>query len=288
MHDFLDKFYELSKRHRVFYPFFVLVKLVLYLIPLVRHEGLFGAVEWLFKRLKFALKYRHLLNDPSLPEQPIAEFRSRHGFRLTRWIEYVIYDEIFLEGVYEFPLLKESVRQQKEGVVIDWGTHHGLFINFAQSLNPQLEVFGAELSPRTFERAQSRFTDNKKVSLLNAGIAGRTRDVSINLIPISSSQSLYGTQSGETVSVKVITPADFVAHFQLATRKVALLKMDIEGAEKEVFENFDCIKDLLQRTELFVVEIHSPEDVALISGRMESAGFALRNQRDTNYFYSRR
>lgn len=287
MFELLDRFYEFSKRHPYLYPIFVLVKFFFYLPPLICHEGLRGATLWLFYRFKFAFQNRKLLADPSLPDQPMEVFHSRLGFKLLCWIEYVIYDEIFLERVYEFSSLREFMKQLQGGVVIDFGVHHGLFIDFARTLNPGLDFFGAELSPKNYASAKARFEGNEHVTLLNLGIGGNARDASIKLVSVSSKQSIYSREGGESVEVKIITPADFVALNKLERREIALLKMDIEGAETEIFENFESIKTVLESTRIFIVEIHDKANFEAISDRLESVGFVFQGRRGINFLFKR-
>jgi len=287
MFELLDRFYEFSKRHPFFYPIFVSVKFFFYLPPLIGHEGLRGATKWLFYRFKFAFRNRKLLADSRLPDQPMEVFYSRHGFKLSCWIEYVIYDEIFLERVYGFASLRKFMKNLRGGVVVDFGVHHGLFIDFARTLNPGLDFFGAELSPKNHASAKARFEGNAHVTLLNVGIGGKAREMSVRLVPVSSKQSIYSREGDESVDVKIITPADFVALNKLERREIALLKMDIEGAETEVFENFESIKSVLESTSLFIFELHDKTNVSAISDRLGTLGFVLQERRGINFLYHR-
>lgn len=287
MFERLDRFYEFTKRHPMLYPIFVLVKFFLYLPPLIGHEGFGGAAHWLFYRFKFAFHNRKLLAAAGISEQPIEIFRSRHGFKLFCWIEYVIYDEIFLERVYEFSSLRKFISGLRSGVVLDFGVHHGLFIDFIQTWNPSLDFYGAELSPHNYESAAARFAGNARVTLLNLGIGGTARDVVIKLVPVSSKQSIYSSEGGEPVAVRIITAADFVALNQLTGREIALLKMDIEGAETEVFENFQSIAGILAVTRCFLIEIHDGANVPAITNRLAVAGFVFQERRGINFLFQR-
>lgn len=283
----LDRFYEIAQRYPVLYPAFLAFKLAAYIFPLIKHEGLGGAAKWLYFRFIFVTRNWRLLTDPKLPDQSINVFASRHGFTLSCWIEYVVYDEIFLEGIYGFAPLRSALQTQPDGIVLDFGVHHGMFVNYVQSLNPTIKVFGAELNPKSYARAKARFEGMDNVILSNVGIGGVARSVSIQLAAISPSQSIYSSGGLETADVKVITPTAFVASQHIESREILLMKMDIEGTETEVFENFNSIKDVLKSTRLFVVEIHNSVDVRMIANCLLSVGLILHGRKQTTFLYVR-
>lgn len=287
MHAFLAKIYGWSKRHPWLYPLYLTLRIPVIFPTLVRNEGLTGAIRWLYFRFKFVWQNRKIYDQPDFFNQPVNVFHSRFGFTLSHLMEYVIYDEIFLDRCYDFVSLRELLRQQQGLPVVDWGTHHGMFINFVQSLGHQGEYWGAELNPDTFAKACKRFVGQKNVTLLNFGIAGYARDITICQTAVSTMQSIYSQAGDKPVKASLITPAEFAARTNLAGREIALLKIDIEGAEKEIFERFDCIKDLLISTRMVVIEIHDSADVPLIHRCLESVGFHRRDQNGINYFYAR-
>ena len=92
---------------------------------------------------------------------------------------------------------------------------------------------------------------------------------------------------GEPVAVRIITAADFVALNQLTGREIALLKMDIEGAETEVFENFQSIAGILAVTRCFLIEIHDGANVPAITNRLAVAGFVFQERRGINFLFQR-
>ncbi|MEO7298754.1 MAG: FkbM family methyltransferase, partial [Verrucomicrobiota bacterium] len=242
---------------------------------------------WIYYRFKFVFQNRKLLNLSNIFDQPIQVFHSRHGFNLSHLIEYVIYDEIFVDRCYEFASFRETVQHNPEGLVLDFGVHHGMFMSYLQSLQHRGKIFGAELNPPTYAKACKRLAAQKNVTLLNVGIGGYARNVSIGQTAISTQQSIYSEESEKSIQVPVITPADFVAKNNLIGKKITVLKMDIEGAEKEIFERFESIQDILANTRLFIIEIHDPADVPVITNRLESVGLRFRENRSINFFFSR-
>ena len=80
---------------------------------------------------------------------------------------------------------------------------------------------------------------------------------------VSTNQSL--NHSGD-VEVEVTTPDDCLRQWNILGREIDLLKMDIEGAEVEVFENPACVAQTLAATKAIVMEIHSPAGEKLVTG----------------------
>jgi len=85
----------------------------------------------------------------------------------------------------------------------------------------------------------------------------------------------------------VTTPDECLRQWNILGREIDLLKMDIEGAEEEVFENMPSISQTLASTKAVVMEIHSEPAAGLITGRLSSLGFRLEEKRAANYFFMR-
>ena len=65
------------------------------------------------------------------------------------------------------------------------------------------------------------------------------------------------------------------------------MKMDIEGAEREVFENPESIEPVLARTRAVVMEIHTEDDARDITEKLVRLGFSLDERRGINFLYLR-
>ncbi len=286
MRELLSKLHYKSRTQAWVYPIYLMVRLPSTFFALVQNEGFSGALGWLSRRAKFARANKDSINESDIFQKPIEPFESRHGFTLSCYIEYIIYDELFLERVYAFKNLENTLRSSKDITVLDFGTHHGMFINYVQSLQPSAKVFGAELNPKTFAQLSKRFIGARGVTLLNAGIGGHAREVKLSLTPISTQQSIY-SEGEKSVSSQIITPVDFINRYGLDKQRITLLKMDIEGAEDEVFDNLACIKSLLERTDSIVIEIHDEKRVPFLTDTLKGLGFDFIEKRVINFFYAK-
>jgi FkbM family methyltransferase len=267
----LQRLYLASRQHPWLYPVYLGLRLPLIVPALVAAEGFAGAVKWLGCRVGW------------LRGKAVA-FHSRHGFTLTRPMDFVVYDEIFIEGCYRFKNLPGLLLGKPSPRVVDFGTHHGLFINYIQTLNPRAEVYGAEMNPVSASHAASRFLRQPAVTIRQVAIGGSARKERIALAPVSTTQSF---NAAGDIEVDVSTPDDCLRQWGILGREIDLLKMDIEGAEKEVFENLPSISKTLASTKAIVMEIHDEAGVRLITARLSSLGFRLDEERAGNFFFTR-
>jgi FkbM family methyltransferase len=267
------------------YPLYFLLQFPFLLPQLIRNEGWGGAARWSQLRLQM-LFGRFLDRRPGYYEQPMRPFQSRLGFPLVRRAEMLVYEEIFLERCYAFTGFAELVKQRPH-TLLDFGTHHGLFSDFMLMLNPQCRVFGAEMGPTAFAVARERLQSRPNVTLHHVAIGGSARRVKVGVGVVSVEQSIYAQQQTDGFEVDVITPLEFLRRCELAPAAVTLMKMDIEGAEREVFQQPDGIAPLLRELEAFVIEIHSPADAPMIQEVCTAQGLRLAQQRGINYFFRR-
>lgn len=267
------------------YPLYFLFQFPFLLPQLISNEGIGGAIRW--SRLRFQmLLLRFVDRRPGFYELPISEFRSRLGFSLNRRAQLLVYEEIFLDHCYAFAGFPDLIASQPQ-CILDFGTHHGLFIDYVRTLNQEAEVYGAEMGPEAFAVAQGRFSHRSTVHLRNVAIGGTPRRVRVGAGVVSVEQSIYTEQKDAGFEVEVVTPLDFVQQCNLSIERISIVKMDIEGAEREVFEQMNSVRPLLEKIKGFVVEIHSPSDVQLISNQCAECGLKLIENRGINYFFRR-
>lgn len=268
------------------YPLFFLLKFPFWLPRLIANEGFGGAIRWSLVRFH-TLFARVWDRSAGFYEQPIKEFKSKLGFSLIRRAELLVYDEIFLDRCYDFTGFPELLKQRPLHV-LDFGMHHGLFMDYVLTLNRDAEIYGAEMSPDSFAVTRERFAGQKKIHLRQVAIGGTPRRLKVGSGTVSVEQSIYMEQKDGLFDVEVVTPLAFLHHWELPAKRVTLLKMDIEGAEREVFENPASIKPILQATQAFVIEIHSEADVELITRMCTDSGLGLVERRGINFFFRRK
>lgn len=217
------------------YPLYFLVHFPFLLPRLMATEGVGGALRWSFLRFQMLL-LRFLDRSPDYYEKPVREFRSRLGFSLFHRAEFLIYEEIFLERCYDFGGFADLINKNAP-TVLDFGTHHGLFIDFVRTLNPACKVHGAEMSPRAFAVAAKRHARNPHVHINNLAIGGSSRSVRVGAGVVSVEQSLYVDQNENGFEIAVVTPVEFLERSRLSPEQIEIIKWTSKARNGRCFRS---------------------------------------------------
>jgi FkbM family methyltransferase len=166
--------------------------------------------------------------------------------------------------------------------VLDLGANAGGFPLLLLSLGYKLEnLVCVELNPRTALRLRYNLQGNLPHSacwqVRDAAVVGTSRQLKVHLGRGSAGDSIYGTGTspdGLDSEVEGITLDDCIAQ-SFDTRPIDLCKMDIEGAEYEVFESNS--HDRIHQCRCLLIEIHktTAERRDGLFARLERLGFNL-------------
>jgi FkbM family methyltransferase len=157
-------------------------------------------------------------------------FPNPLGLKFTRpdGIEYLIMHE-FSQGGYDGLGLNESSR------VVDIGAHVGV-ISMLLAKAYGCRVIAYEPAPGNYSRLLSNIRKNKLSKLilpLNAAVTRDGRDVFIDGDMSRNSGSMMIYHAGQGTRVASVTLADIICN-----HTVDLLKIDCEGAEHEILDDF--------------------------------------------------
>lgn len=175
--------------------------------------------------------------------------------------------------------------------VLDCGSNIGLFS--AWILNhlrvKKIVSIEADLDNYIF---QKYFIDKMKyttkVELVNKAIWSDSESI-LNI----SSDFRDGQQWAKSVVPTYETNANSVESISLnqvfdslLDQEIHILKIDIEGAEKEVFENEESFDRLLRNTKIIAIEIHEEvESTSMILSILANYGFDLEKVGETTFGY---
>ncbi len=141
--------------------------------------------------------------------------------------------EIFL--LREYALIEPELKRAKT-VVLDIGAHKGFFALYVRALNAEVPVLCYEPEEANYAALKKHLEVNKVqgVTSKNAAVAKEEGTLLLNVSEDSHNHSIV-VAPGTTVQKKVsaTTLEKIVSKFE----KVDVLKMDIEGAEFQIFEN---------------------------------------------------
>lgn len=226
--------------------------------------------------------------------QGLALLRFRDGFNVvcrggTRDWD-VVYELMFADS---YRMAFEHLRATSgPATVVDLGGNIGLFSLIAAAQQPQLMVHAFEPGPpnyRLFEinrLANSRFTD--RIVLHREAVGGQARTTNWFFDEANpGGSSLFGTGQGASFEVKISAFRDVIA----ATEgPIALVKIDIEGAEFEILQQTPA--ETWARIPAIALELHDDPERKISQpqflDRMRALGYDVREEKVCSYFLVRR
>jgi FkbM family methyltransferase len=154
-----------------------------------------------------------------------------------------IYDQIVLR-----PYLP---RDRNYRTIIDCGANIGLTVRYWKAAYPDATVIAVEPDPANFDLLRANTAGLANVHCIRAGVwpvSGRLRIEREEL----GSSSFRTHEAQEVGDTDAVTIPDLLARFGID--RLSLLKVDIEGAEKELFAGPHL--QWLERVDAIAIELH--------------------------------
>lgn len=182
-----------------------------------------------------------------------------------------VVDEILYRREYQFKSAHDSP------LVIDAGANFGLATYYVKRMHLAKRVICFEPSPICFQRLTANVAANRyeQVELHHAALGRETGEAQFHFSaesPLAGALAPRHSREGmSTATVPVRRLSDFL------TEPVALLKLDIEGAEADVLEEAADRLDMVEHLfcEVHPVEGQSPSLLARVLAVLERAGFCV-------------
>jgi FkbM family methyltransferase len=164
-------------------------------------------------------------------------------------------------GASDFPTF-ESVLQQRcydinygfsPEIIFDCGANIGLTTIFYANRFPNAKIIAVEPEPANFELLKKNTASYPNVRLYQAGLWNKTTSLKVE----NKGYGAWGfmvseTPDGTPGAIQAVTISDLMRQQQC--EKIDILKIDIEGSEKELFENnYDA---WLPKVKTLVIELH--------------------------------
>jgi FkbM family methyltransferase len=226
-----------------------------------------------FSYCKYALKYAvswKLLHIP-------LRFEQIHGFKLKIFhysILLSLFEDMFLNDEYYVTL-------RRHPTIVDLGSEVGLSVTYFATTYPNSQILAFEPDPASFALLRHNINANrmKNVTAFNYALSDK-----VGILPFyvdskvegSLTMSLYPTRQQRKITVKVKRLSSFL------TRRIDLLKMDIEGAELSVLT--DLVKSRkISLISHMIIEYHHHIDpytnnLSVLLGLLERTGFGYQIQ----------
>ncbi|HMJ05896.1 MAG TPA: FkbM family methyltransferase [Chthoniobacterales bacterium] len=206
---------------------------------------------------------------------PSWQLRSGIIIRVLNYNDWMIYNDIFVDGEYD-PPIEELLASAPGGArVLDLGGNVGFFTLrvadvFLRQGRSDFEVIMVEGSPSTFAELNQRLAANekllqKRVRSVN-GLAGERTGAAVIAEAPSHGENSIVTPARGGQRVPFVDLEELVGSWD----RIDLLKCDIEGAEELFLGNYP---GLLRKSERAVFEFHHDLcDIPLCRRRLAEAG----------------
>jgi FkbM family methyltransferase len=187
--------------------------------------------------------------------------------------DIAIFEQIFLENEYDF----EFPAKFSPRLIIDGGANIGLAAVYFARRYPQARIVSIEPERSNFEMLQRNASGYSQIKPIRAAIWSTSESLRIKN-PNADKWIFQIDRSGgsDHVDVPGVT-IDQIAR-EYGAGEVDLLKLDIEGAEKEVFSSH-C-DEWIERTQVMIVELHD----WIVPG-CGKAFFSATSKHPFNYFH---
>ncbi len=202
----------------------------LYLLKLIKSYGIQGLTI-----------YRNLNND-SVTEIKIKNYPNPFYFR-PHTKDKDIFRHIILDEDYNLKLGKLP------NVIIDAGAYTGYSSVYFANKFKEAQVYAIELDRDNYTCFTKNTANYSNIKGINKALWFKKQQIGVNDNADSCSRSV---DSDSNTTIETTTLLDIIQDHGI--KRIDILKMDIEGAEKEIFQNEPDA--WLAMTKLIAIEIH--------------------------------
>ncbi len=154
-------------------------------------------------------------------------------------------------------------------IIVDAGAYTGLSTKFYAEKYPNSKIIAIEPEQSNFNLLEKNISKLKNVSSINAALWYKKTFMQIKDPGLGHCAFTVKKDTKENYDIKTITIPEILNRFNLD--KIDVLKIDIEGAEKELFsQNY---KSWIDKVNIIVIELHD----RLKSGCSETFKKALKD-----------
>lgn len=246
--------------------------------------GKFHAVRVLLQFRKYLRNWKDVWSAYR-NRKPLPPLELRSGYTLHHGAgdEPVgLLQEVIVLGAY-----RKHLREPLRGAVVDLGANIGTSTLDLLSHFPSIRVFAWEPNPETFARLERNIVSNglsDRVTIHRAAAARGAGELTFSVGVPSVFATAYGgnlpvmpeigLRPAEARSVTVRSEGLDEVIAATGADRIALLKVDAEGAEADIFEG--ASQEALRKIRQVAIEYHDhlvPDSLARSRGALERAGF---------------
>jgi FkbM family methyltransferase len=207
----------------------------------------------LARRLLAAYRYCHVLDARSaarllLPigsPEMLLQVRGVGPARIRRnKVDRVVLRQVFIERQYDHPFTRDPPPR----FIVDAGANIGLASIYFATAFPAATILAIEPDADNFRLLTANVAPFQNVIPRKAALWGRSEPVGI--ANPDAEPWLYTVRADGAGGIRGVTLSEIVSEFG----PIDILKMDIEGAEKDVFEG--DVESWLPRVRVLCIELH--------------------------------
>jgi len=158
-----------------------------------------------------------------------------------------VFFEVMSMGAYGIP--EAVLPRDQVKVIIDCGANIGLTSLYLAAHYPHAHIYSIEPDAENFELLGLNTRAEPRITPIRAAVVGRSCRT-VRLSTGGESWKHHVVESSEGADVPALTIEQILEEYKL--RHIDLLKVDIEGAEADVFRN----GSFLDRVGFIIVELH--------------------------------
>ena len=160
--------------------------------------------------------------------------------------DYAMFEQVFIEKQYELP-----IQLLNPLTIIDLGANVGYASLFFANKFPSAQIFSLEPEKNNFQTAKDNTSLYKNIQLELGAIWHISETINVKDNGYGEAGFMVEKGNGEN-TIKAFTLEEVMNLMQVD--KIDILKVDIEGAEKEIFEN--NYESWIPNTKIIIVETH--------------------------------
>jgi len=195
-----------------------------------------------------------------------------------RWgsSDFLVFEQIFIKE--EYAQLFDNTLDSP--VIVDAGANIGCTTIYLKTLYPSARILSIEADPANFDALNRniRLCNLDKVTCLNSALwhVNGTARLARNFQGVRD-WSIKVEESGD-----IIVPARTMSSIleQTSIGQVDVLKMDIEGAELNIFVSDLWMSEMLRTLRCIAIEVHDDEEKK-IEAALSAAGFSVFKEGET-------
>jgi FkbM family methyltransferase len=179
---------------------------------------------------------------------------------------FILY-EVLAFDAYRIP--PNLVAPRSIETIIDYGANIGLTSLYFASAYPLARIYSVEADPENFAILQANTASEPRIVPVHACVVA-TPQATVSFDNQGPSWGRHSLGGGNGITVPAVTLDELLAKFAIA--RVDLLKMDIEGAEREVF----AVGNYLNAVQHVVAELHNDYTFSDFSRNVAAHGLRAR------------